>query len=320
MARTFRESGAEVIYANTLQNFWAIVAANKAGLPAIWNVRESEPWQSYFDYLPAKLRPVAYQAFCHPYRVVFVAHATRRAWEALNSRHNFAVIHNGLDLKRARKGSSSCDRQMARADLGIGKSELAVVLLGTVCERKGQKDLVHAFCLLREDLRLRLRLFIVGDRQSEYSAQLHAEANALQPSLAPRIRIMPETDDPYFYLGLADIAVCCSRAESYPRVTLEAMAFGLPIISTPVFGIAEQLRENVNALYYQPDDAAQLAAHLARLATDDALRARLASNAFPVLESLPNFEDMLDGYTRAFQEARLSLTDAAIVSVRTGAM
>jgi glycosyltransferase involved in cell wall biosynthesis len=174
---------------------------------------------------------------------------------------------------------------------------------------------VRAFGLLPEDVGLRLRLFIVGDRASEYSAQLHAEADALQPSLAARIRIIPETGDPYSYLEAADIAVCCSRVESYPRVTLEAMVFGLPLVTTPVFGIAEQVRENVNALFYQPGDVAQLARHLAHLATNDALRTRLGSNASLVLDSLPNYEDMLDRYARVFQEARLSRADAAVSPV-----
>ena len=104
----------------------------------------------------------------------------------------------------------------------------------------------------------------------------------------------------------ADIAVCSSRIESYPRVTLEAMAFGLPVVTTPVYGIAEQVRNEVNGLFYQPGDVAGLAGSLTRLATDDALRARLASNAPLVLASLPGLEDMLDRYGRLFREARLS--------------
>ena len=57
MARAFRELGAEIVYANTLQAFWAIAVAERAGLPGIWNVRESEPWQSYFDYLTPEIVP-----------------------------------------------------------------------------------------------------------------------------------------------------------------------------------------------------------------------------------------------------------------------
>ena len=40
--------------------------------------------------------------------------------------------------------------------------------------------------------------------------------------------------------------------ESFPRVVLEAMAYELPIVTTPVYGIAEQVREGVNAMFYSP--------------------------------------------------------------------
>jgi O-antigen biosynthesis protein len=165
---------------------------------------------------------------------------------------------------------------------------------------------VHAIGLLSVEARSRLRIFIVGDRASEYSARLHEEANALPPDIAARLTIVPETGEPHRYYHAADIAVCCSRIESYPRVILEAMAFGLPIITTPVFGIAEQVRDRVNGLFYKPGDALELANHLARLISDDTLRARLGANSLSVLESLPGIGDMLDGYGRLFREARLS--------------
>jgi GT2 family glycosyltransferase len=307
VAQILRESGAEVVYCNTLQTFWAVAAAKRGEIPALWNVRESEPWQSYFDFLSPDVRAEAYSSFSYPYRVIFVAHATRRAWEPLNSAHNFATIHNGLDLERLRSRAAGCERMRDRIELGIAESELGVVLLGTVCERKGQLDLVRALQRLPLELCSRLRFFIVGDRPgSPYSEQLHAEAGALPPAIAHRLIIVPETGEPYRYLRASDIAVCCSRIESYPRVTLEAMAFGLPVLTTPVFGIFEQVRNEVNGLFYNPGDISKLADNLARLAVDSETRIRLASNSPFVLASLPGLEEMLSSYGRLFQEARLS--------------
>jgi glycosyltransferase involved in cell wall biosynthesis len=80
------------------------------------------------------------------------------------------------------------------------------------------------------------------------------------------------------------------------------MAFSLPLITTPVFGIAEQVREDVNALFYQPGDVSALAQNLMLLASNAALRARLASNASHVLASLPNLDDQLDSYGRLIRK------------------
>jgi glycosyltransferase involved in cell wall biosynthesis len=185
----------------------------------------------------------------------------------------------------------------------VADADLVFVLLGTVCERKGQLDLVGAFGLLPEAVASRTRVVIVGDRSSAYSEQLHQAANALPPDRAERFVIVPETGEPYLYFHAADVALCCSRIESYPRVLLEAMAFGLPIITTPVFGIPEQVQNGVNALFYEPGDAAALAAHMARLVTDNDMRLRMASSSRAVLSSLPSYDDMLDAYIRMIVEA-----------------
>lgn len=303
IAQAVRLSGAQLVYANTLQTFWAIAIAEQAGLPAVWNVRESEPWQTYFDFLKPELRPRAYQAFTYPTHIVFVANSTRKAWEPLDRRGTFLTIPNGLNLSRIREQTMTRDRTTARARLQLADNEIAVVLVGTVCERKGQLDLMRSLQSLSGDVISRLRVFFVGDRASDYSTQLHAELASMAPTTA-RVTIVPETDEPYLYYQAADVAVCCSRIESYPRVILEAMAHELPIVTTPVFGIAEQVKEGVNALFYQPGDVALLAAHLSRLARNPELRREFGRSSARVLASLPDFNAMLDGYDRVFREAQ----------------
>ncbi len=275
------------------------------GVPSLWHVHESEPWQSYFEFLRPELREVAYGCFAYPYRVVFCSNATRRNWEPFDSHHNFTVIHGGLDVDRVCERSAGHDRTSARAALGIGDDEVAITLLGTVCERKGQLDLVEALRLLPEGLPSTLRVFIVGDRPNDYSSKVHAEVRRLPSNGAVRVHIVPETGEPLIYLQASDIGVCSSRSEGYPRVILEKMYFGLALITTPVFGIAEQVRPDVNGLFYQPGDVAQLAAHLTRLVTDAKLRARLGANGPRVLRSLPSLADTVDGFHHLFQEARL---------------
>ena len=302
----FREVGAEVVYGNTLVTFWAIAAAERAGLPSLWNPRESEPWQTYFDHLAPELRQRAYACFAFPYRVIFVAHATRSGWAPLESRFNFTVIHNGLNLTRFETRFGETSREQARRSLGIEEDEVAVLLVGTVCERKGQLDLVRSLRKLTPSAAGRIRAFIVGDRAGPYSSALHKEVATLPEALRQRIAVVQETGNiPVFYRA-ADIAICSSRIESYPRVVLESMACGLPLITTPVFGIREQVREGLNALLYEPGDINALATALSRLIDDDQLRHAMAASSQPVLGSLTSYSEMLARYGQIFREARLS--------------
>jgi O-antigen biosynthesis protein len=292
-----------VVYGNTLQTFYAIDAAHRLGVPAIWNPRESEPWQDYFRQFPDGVAARALGCYEKAYRVVFVAHATAQACAALDTRHNFTVIHNGLDRTRLAAETAGHDRAGARAELGLARDDVALLLLGTVCERKGQHDFPRALARLDHLIAPRVRAFIVGDRPSAYSLGLRALVDALPAERRRRVETVAETDDVGRYLLAADAFVCTSRVESYPRVILEAMAFGLPIVTTPVFGIREQVREGVNGLFYEPGDTVTLARHLTAIVGDDALRARLAANALPSLDALTGFDEMVERYARIFVEA-----------------
>ncbi len=302
-ARWIRTLDVDVVYGNTLQTFYAIDAAHRVGRPSVWNPRESEPWQDYFRQYPDAVALRALRCYAYPYRIVFVAHATAEGSATLDTRHNFTVIHNGLDRRRLLAAGAGLDRAAVRHELGVGPDDLVLLLLGTVCERKGQHDLAQALALLPGAVATRTRTFFVGDRESEYQRTLHTMIGKLSDERRARVTIVPETGDVARYFIAADVFVCTSRVESYPRVILEAMAWGLPIVTTPVFGIREQVREGVNGLFYAAGDVEALAAAITRLVTDDALRVRLAGNAVPALDALTDFDAMVEAYGRIFVEA-----------------
>jgi len=296
----------ELVYGNTLQTFYGIDASTQLNLPSIWNPRESEPWQTYFNNYGHDIAARALNCFLYPYQVVFVANATRSGCEALATHHNAMTIHNGLNLNRLSKMASMWPRDEARKQLSIQKDEIMLLLLGTVCERKGQLDLLEAINILPEEMLPNIRCFIVGDRPGAYSDELKREHTKKSKSIKSRIEIIPETSDTALYYSAADIFICTSRIESFPRVILEAMAYNLPIITTPVFGISEQVKENVNALLYQPGDIKMLSESIICLVNNADKRLAMAKNSGFVLNTLNDFEDMVNAYGLVFQEAWLS--------------
>ena len=302
-ANWIRGSKFEMVYGNTLQTFYAIDAARRCGLPSLWNVRESEPWRTYFNYLPSPIRPKALSCFSFPYRIIFVAHATRNRYEPLNTVRNFCMIHNGLNMPRLEESRAKWGRTKARKNLHLDDGEIMVLLLGTVCPRKGQKDIVEAMSLLSDDAVKKVRLFIVGDRPSSYSSEMKAMVFALPKERSRRISIIPETEETALYYSAADIFVCTSRVESYPRVILEAMAYGLPIISTPAFGIVEQIRSGVNGEFYQEGNAVALVDKLSSLIFNKIKRETYQMNSKIVLESLTGFEEMINQYAELVRES-----------------
>lgn len=303
MGQSFRYAGAEVVVANTADSFWAIAAAARVGLPSIWIIRESEPWQTYFSHFPAHIAQCAYECFAKPYRVVFVAQTTLEAWRPLDSRGSFTLNRNGLDTAKLISSFAGLDRSALRAEIGVAENACLFTCVGTVCERKGQIDLVRAFACLPEAEARGAALLIVGDRQSDYSDSLHRDIAALPVERRDRVVVLAETSRARDFLVASDVFICSSRVESYPRVTLEAMAAGLPIISTPVWGIAEQVRRDYNALFYTPGEVAELAERMMTMIAKPDLRATFAERAIPVFESLPDFEFMRDRYADLIGQA-----------------
>ncbi len=294
----------DCLHANTLQTFWAVLAARRVGLSSVWSVHESEPWKTYFGDLPPSVGGAALASLAAPYRVVFASRGSLDVWEDFNTQANFTRIPTPLDLDRFRARFDGADRAAARRALGLDDGEICLLSLGTVCERKGQLDLLEAFRWLPADAVRRTRCVVVGARDSlQYSGVLQRRGADLPADRRDRFKIFPETGDTTRYWSAADLFCCTSRIESYPRVVLEALACGLPLVTTPVFGIVEQVREGINALFYEPGDVDGLARRLADLIGNDRRRADFAAQSRWVLGSLPSHPWFVDQYEALFRAA-----------------
>ena len=146
-----------------------------------------------------------------------------------------------------------------------------IVSVGTVCERKGQHTLVEAAATLARE-RDDFACYLVGVRGGiPYAGYVRHLVK--RHRLESVVHLIPETDNVWAFYRAADVFVCTSHMETFSRAVLEAEAFGLPIISTPVSGVPEQVVWDANALRFDFGDAAGLARRLGRLCADDDLRA-----------------------------------------------
>jgi glycosyltransferase involved in cell wall biosynthesis len=291
-----------VVYANTLVTFWAVLAAKRMKVPVVWNVRENAPAPQYYDNFSHAIRDKAYECFRDAYRVIFVSAASFNISAQYKSRDNFQVIYDALDRRRMEKKVGSIDRQSARRKLGILESQIAIVAVGSIHEMKGQLDLVKAIGRMPRDAASRVRVFIVGDRHNDYSVRLATAKQALPAELAARVYIIPSNPEAWLYFSAADIAVSCSRRDTYPRVILEAMYFGLPIVTTLTCG-CEIVVSNRNALVYLAGDVRKLASLLTRLVRDPGLRGQFGAQSRELLKQRTSFDDMVCRYGGVFKHA-----------------
>ncbi len=171
------------------------------------------------------------------------------------------VIPNGIDLERFHPPSAE-ERNAARATLHLGEEERVAVFLGHEFSRKGLsfaiEGLTHAPSVL---------LLVVGGTEDIVAA---ARAEAEQFGVAPRVLFLGPRTDPRWLLAASDMLVLPSAYESHGLVITEALATGLPVISTPV-GIAPDIIVDGRNGFLVERDGRSVGERMEQLATlDDA--------------------------------------------------
>jgi len=282
----------DLVLAVTALTAPTVEAARLAGIPAVWNLREGlPPHQAFRPFGPAvAARSLA--SMRHATVVAFVAEASRAQWEPLDD-GRFRTIANTLPPERV-AALQQGDRAALRHSLGVHPHDLLVLMPGTICARKGQRDLTAAARRLPRDAMARLRFVLVGEAaDTGYARALSRDLRDLPPGV---FRLVPPTLDIAPWYRAADAMVMCSRTESAPRVVLEALAAALPIVATRVAGVPAQLGDSGAALFYSPGDVAALADHLSRIASSPPLRDELALRARHHFDAVNDFAGMVARY------------------------
>jgi glycosyltransferase involved in cell wall biosynthesis len=182
-----------------------------------------------------------------------------------------------------------------------------LIAVGRHVEKKGFDLLLAALRQLSErGLLYHCRL--IGE-PGPATAMLEAKIDAY--GLAGRVRLDPP--EPHDQLrksyAEADIFVLPCRIDDsgdrdgIPNVLAEAMASGLAVISTPISGIPEIVRDGENGLLVPPDDVSALAAAIERLLGDPALRSRLGEAANATIRDVFDADRTILAMDRLFDTA-----------------
>jgi len=275
LARLARREHVDLIYSNNmmLEPIGAL-AAQLAPLPCVLharNLHEGVGAQLLYCQAAARLPAVR--------RVIANSEATavpyRQAVEGKT-----VVIHNGIDLARYTEGVALSPGDGLRARLGLSPDDVVVCFTGNLIPRKGLDVLIDA-AAIASATRPGLHVVAIGrvpvgnrvDHRAGYEAQV------ARLGLRERFHFAGFVDDVRAAVADAQMLVLPSRQEPFGRSIIEAMALGTPVIASRVGGIVEIVDDGQTGLLVAPEDAADLAAAIGRLADDAAERMRLAEAA-----------------------------------------
>ena len=195
------------------------------------------------------------------------------------------VIYNGVDLQRYHPDNRARFRAAARGEARLAPDRWLVLFAGSGFERKGLATTIEA--LARLDDR-GAQLVVVGKGDTRPYADL-----AGRLGVADRIGWLGARPDIERWYAAADALALPTRYEPFGNVHLEALASGLPVVTTTAAGGAEVVTPACGAVV-EPGDPIALAAALTRVRALDpgrlAVAARAAAEPFTYERQVAEFE------------------------------
>jgi glycosyltransferase involved in cell wall biosynthesis len=207
-------------------------------------------------------------------------------------RQNCELIRSGVDFSAFTKGA--LDKSQKKIELGLCPSDKIV---GIVAGFKPPKGLNHFLDVARRVVNQRpeIKFLMVGD--GELRPQLESEVNRL--GLDSAVGMVGWRRDIPDLLQLFDVFVLTSHWEGLPRVLLEAMALGVPIVATDVDGIREVVQAGENGYLVCPGDTAEMAERVLELLGNKELCSVMGRKSQRMVEPF-SAQKMVEDYSRLY--------------------
>jgi len=184
---------------------------------------------------------------------VLVRDEMRRYYDVPENK--LVVIENGIDLETFHPRLNVQWRINQRKAFGIDADAPVFLYVGSGFERKGVPQLLAAFAKTKSG---HSRLMVVG--HDRHSARFERQANHL--GLKDRVSFVGPKKDVLPFYGMADAFVLPTRYDPMPNAALEAMACGLPIITSTTCGMAARVKEGVNGFVCDALDVSKLSQNI----------------------------------------------------------
>jgi glycosyltransferase involved in cell wall biosynthesis len=181
------------------------------------------------------------------------------------------VIRSGIDLG-ALAPLGPAARRAVRAVEGVLDARPVISLVQRLSPPKTPLVFVHALPRILAE-RPDAAVWIVGDGPLRAAA----DAAVAATGLGARVRFLGLRKDVPDLVSASDVTVHSSLREGLPRVVLEALAVGTPVVATRVGGVPDAIADGVNGLLVPPEDPAALAAAVLATLADPAAAARRAT-------------------------------------------
>ena len=287
IAERLRRGGFDLLYMNNQpsSNLEGYLAAELAGVPVVQHCRSNA------RLIPEEADIVNRVAR----RLLCVSAGVRDRLVEQGVRADLcAIVHNAIDVRQALPAPVALP--------GVAPGTVTLGAIGSLLPRKACDHILRALARLAEGGRCPAHLVLVGDGPE----RARLERMTTELGLGQSVSFAGFRNDPLSWIAALDIVVLASDNEGFPRVILEAMLLGKPVIGSDVIGTRELVAHGETGFLYPFGDIDRLAGHLHTLLADPALRQRLGETGRKRVVERHSIEAYVSAVERHLDEATAS--------------
>lgn len=232
----------------------------------------------------------------HRNRLILIAKKTAQELQNTFRRNdNSTVVYTGLTHDVFNPENCLRLRQNSRKEEDLSEDDFCLLMIGNGWKNKGLPVVLASLQRLNDSS---IRLMVVGKDDSRPYEML-----AREYGVEKSVRFLPPRSDVISYYSAADVVIGPSLEDTFALPTVEAMACGLPVITSVANGASELIVNGRDGLLLSDaEDAAELAASIRLLCSDKHLRHQLGQNASRAVAHL-NWDESSHRISRILEEA-----------------
>ena len=235
----------DIVHSNSSREDFGAALARKYQKPICWHLREFGDLDFHrYSYRRNSIKLMNQVATAF----IAISDAVQTHWikKGLFPEKMVRIYNGVLDNEKIKKIYKTEDSQ-----------PLHFIMTGSLCETKGQMQLIEAIGILPKEIQKKIQVDLIGEGKKFYCRRLERRIEEL--GLNKIIYMKGYQKNITKKISEYDCGLMCSRSEGFGRVTVEYMMAGLPVIASDGGANPEIIRDNETGLLYHRDDTIDLA-------------------------------------------------------------
>lgn len=277
----------DVVYCNTIRNFFTVMLSRLLGYRAVWHIHERN-----IKGFKGKMFALLVGVF--PQKIIFVSEFVRKTfakdYPAVTDKS--LIVWNGIEEVNVNNVSYKAE--------AISKYKLIFPVLATVAQLEPHKrinDLILAMELLKRDYPS-AKLLIIGD--GPFKETLNKQI--IDHKLQNNVYMLGYITDVISLLSVVDIFLCPFEDEGFGLVAIEAMTMKKPVVAAASGGLPEIVEDGKTGFLYPVGDIPALVEKIKELSSSEMLRTefglngyRMAKEEFSLEKQMRLIKSVIDG-------------------------